>query len=199
MSRYFPVTSVDEIIRLASVHGFHLKISRGRASKLGDFRPSAKGRPHVITLNGDLNVHAGLLIFLHELAHLLVWEASGSRKSPHGTEWKQAFGGLIREFVAMGHFHRSLTDSLIAYSYKVKATGLGNEALMREMRMFDDEPHDHFLLEEIPMQSHFITRSGRMFRKEGQLRTRYKCFCFDNKRIYLFHPLARVKVMSNKD
>lgn len=197
LSRFFPVESVDYIMDLCRRDSFRLKICRGRISKLGDFRPSVSGKPHVITLNGDLNVYACLLIFLHELAHLYVWKLHGRSKKPHGLEWKTTFGQLIREFIDKGYFHPSLSSSLTAYSHKVKATGMADKQLLRELMVFDGEHQQHSLLEEIPDKGYFLTRSGKMFRKGERLRTRYKCLCLDTRKSYLFHPLARV-VLANQ-
>ncbi len=182
------------MVALIEQHRIFLKISRGRATKLGDFKPPSNGKPARITINGDMNVYSCLLIFLHELAHLYVWESYGRQASPHGKAWKQVFGNLIREFVGNGHFHRSLTDALMAYSQRVKATGLADETLVKQLSLFDYEVCGHVFLEELPDQAYFLAKNGRMFRKENQIRTRYKCYCPENRKFYLFHPLAKVKL-----
>jgi SprT protein len=192
LSRFFPVESVDYLLDLIMHYKLILRISQGRASKLGDFKPSVNGRPHKISVNGDMNIYVCLLIFLHELAHLVVWEQYGKSGKPHGREWKQYYGQLIRDFVRMGYFHHILGETLIEYSYKVKATGIASEKLIRYFQMFDNESDQHELLEDIPENGHFLTRTGRMFRKEEKLKKRYKCLCLDNKRLYLFHPMTRV-------
>ncbi len=198
LSRFFPVESVDYILGLCERDRFQLKIRRGRKSKLGDFRSSINGKPHVITINGDMNIYASLLIFLHELAHLSVWKLYGHSKKPHGTEWKMHFGQLIRDAVAKGYFHPSLKQSLIDYSYKVKASGMADQQLMHGLMLFDSDLQRYYLLEEIPDKGQFLTRSGRVFIKEERLRTRYKCMCLDSNKYYSFHPLARVVAANNK-
>lgn len=196
LAKHFPVSSVDHVMHMVDQHRFHLTISRRRASKLGDFRPPYQGKPARITVNGDLNVYACLLIFLHELAHLLVWESAGHQPNPHGKAWKQIFGHLLRESVQQGYFHPSLHEAIITYSYNVKATGLADEVLFKELRRFDNEnDHDELLLEELPERAHFTNLTGHVFRKETLMRKRYKCYCLTNKRYYLFSPLARVKKM----
>ena len=192
LPRFFPVESVDYLLDLIVHHQLILKISLGRSSKLGDFRPSKDGSPHKISVNGDMNMFACLLIFLHELAHLMVWEQCGRSGKPHGIEWKRCFGQLIRDFVNMGYFHPSLHPSLIEYSTRVKASGLASESLIRDLQLFDNDYHQHALLEDIPEKGRFSTRSGRMFSKQEKLRKRYKCMCLRTNRIYLFHPMTRV-------
>lgn len=196
LARHFPVESVDQVMKMVTQHRFQLTISRRRASKLGDFRPPFQGKPARITVNGDLNIYACLLIFLHEFSHLLVWESAGHQSNPHGKAWKQIFGHQLREFVSHGHFHPSLHEAISSYSYKVKAGGLADETLVRELRRFDDD-YDALFLEELPDRAHFINLRGHLFRKEARIRKRYKCFCLTNNRYYLFNPLARVKQAQN--
>ncbi len=192
LPRFFPVESVDYLMDLIVHHKLILKISHGRSSKLGDFRPSRNGTPHKISVNGDMNMFACLLIFLHELAHLIVWEQFGRAGKPHGAEWKRCYGQLIRDFVHMGYFHPSLYSSLMEYSSRVKASGLASERLIRDLQLFDNDHNQLALLEDIPETGRFSTRSGRMFSKQEKLRKRFKCICLSTKRIYLFHPMTRV-------
>jgi hypothetical protein len=182
-------------MQLLADHRILLKVSRGRASRLGDFKPGLSGQAHRITVNGDLNIYAFQLVFLHELAHLLVWENTRGRTPPHGEEWKQAFGALIRDFLGRGLFHPSTRDTLWSYSHKVRATGIACEGVVRELSLFDREAASDPLvfLEEVPLESLFYTRTGRLFRKDQKLRKRFRCHCLDNQRAYLFHPLARVR------
>lgn len=198
LARYVPVQALEEVARLIETHQFQMNVRRGRLSKMGDFRPARQGLPHRISVNGDLNIYAFLMVFLHELAHLLVWEQYGRRVSPHGREWKDAFGRMLRDFVRKGYFHPNLREALTDYSFRVKASGLGSAELQRQLRLFDPEPLSdtpEVFLEEVPYRSLFVASNGRMFRKEDQLRKRYRCLCLRNKRTYLFHPMARVTLV----
>jgi SprT protein len=198
LARFLPVEAVEYIIGLLTRNHIQLKISRGRVTKLGDFRPRVNGSPHRITVNGTLNVYAFLLVFLHELAHVYVWEQFGGKAAPHGREWKQQYGTLIREHVSLGFFHPALHEQLMEFSFHVKAAGIGHASLARALRMFDHETETDGLvfLEEVPGQSYFVAANGRRFKKEQRLRKRYRCLCLDNNRNYLFHPMARVTVIS---
>ncbi len=194
LARYFPVQAVSHIENAVSGFRIRLKITRGRASKLGDFKPSMNGGLHQISVNADLNIYAFLLVFAHELAHLMVFERSGNSVRPHGKEWKKQFGELIRTYIEQGFFHPVLHESLIRYSCHVRASGIASEPVVRDLAVFDhgggsDGP---LLLEDIPEEALFLTRTGRLFKKEGRLRKRYRCLCLDNQRTYLFHPMAKV-------
>ncbi len=194
LARFIPVVAAEQVAGLIASHRMHLNISRARRSKLGDFRPAPKGALHRISVNANLNVYAFLLVFLHELAHLLVWEEHKNKVAPHGDQWKDQFGRLIREHVALGHFHPALQQQLLEMSWKPKAAGLGHEGLTRTMALFDKEPQkaQGVFLEELPAQSVFQASNGRVFRKEERLRKRYRCLCLETNRRYLFHPMAKV-------
>lgn len=190
-----PEGAVETIKHLIHDYQIDFIIRRNRRSKLGDFKPSVNGTSHKITINAGLNTHECLLVFLHELAHLMVHEAHGRRVAPHGLEWKRQYGVLIRQFVRMGLFHPSVCDLLIAYSYRVKASGIADLQLAKALRAFDRnplEPSWHFL-EEVDDNKLFKMMNGRLFRKEEKIRTRYRCYCLDNQRSYLIHPAAKVK------
>lgn len=195
LARFVPVEALDEVVELIDIYQIQLKIRKSRLSKLGDFRPGVNGRLPQISLNGSLNVYAFLLVFLHELAHHIVWEKYGPKAAAHGKAWKETFGFLLRDFAQKGFFHPSITEAVIDYSFKVKATGLASASLQRQLRMFDKEPaydSEKVFLEDMPEQSLFVAANGRLFRKEGKLRKRYRCLCMRNKRTYLFQPMAEV-------
>lgn len=200
LARFVPVEALEEVVRIIVQHRIQLKVRRARLSKLGDFRPSRNGSPHQITVNGTLNVYAFLLVFLHEYAHLLVWEKHGRAVAPHGKVWKDTFGFLLREALEKGLFHANLRDAIYDYSYHVKASGVATPELQRQLRLFDREAalaQDKVFLEDMPANSLFVASNGRLFRKEDKLRKRYRCLCLQNKRAYLFHPMAEVTPASD--
>lgn len=204
LSRYFPVEAVDHISQLMTDYRIRLKVNKGRATRLGDFKPAMNGDLNQISVNGDLNIYAFQLVFIHELAHLKVYQEypeksmyfrSPGRLLPHGKEWKKVYGDLIRLFVGKGYFHPLLHEPLMQYSSRVRASGIASEQVVRVLRLFDGEGEkDRFiLLEELPEQEVFFSRSGRQFKKGALLRKRYRCLCLDNQRTYLFHPMASVR------
>lgn len=200
LARFIPVAAAEHVASLISSKHIQLKISNGRLSKLGDFRPAHKGSSHRISVNGTLNVYAFLLVFLHEYAHLQIWEMFANKVSPHGKEWKEQFGVLIREYVDLGFFHPALDEALVEFSCNTKASGLGDAQLTRALGLFDKDIADfgQIFLEELPGQSLFMASNGRSFRKEERLRKRYRCLCLENNRRYLFHPMAKVVRIGNE-
>ncbi|HSV88282.1 MAG TPA: hypothetical protein VLH61_06535 [Bacteroidales bacterium] len=195
LDQFVPIEALDEVNRYINAYQLQLWVKSKRFGKLGDFRPQNNGRAARICINGNLNVYSFLLVFLHEIAHVIVFKQFGNSLSAHGKLWKDTFGYLLRDFAHKGYFHYSLTEAILSYSYRVKASGIGCPKLQRLLYAFDNhhpkEAREAFL-EDLPETSLFLTKTGRLFRKEKKMRTRYRCFSVDNRRYYLFHPMTLV-------
>lgn len=194
LAAYIPMDAVEHVSGLIRHHGIQLIITGRRASRLGDFRPARGKNPHRIKVNGTLNVYEFLLVFLHELAHLVVYEQYGRSVLPHGREWKQAYGALVRQAVKQKLFHPSISNLLLDYSHKVKASGVAGLEVAKVLRNFDKQESatDWHFLDEIDENGVFQTESGRLFRKEEKIKTRYRCLCLTTRRRYLVHQSAKV-------
>ncbi len=203
---HVPANAVEYVKGLIADHRIKLRITRQRQTKLGDFKPARNGCPHKMSINGNLNKYEFLLVFLHELAHLRVFEQHGHACRPHGKAWKHKYGTYIRDGLERGFFHHRLQAPLMAYSYRVKALGVADMSVARVLRDFDRKEKartkgiaDGWLfLEEIPEGALFKTGNGRMFRKAEKLRTRYACRCEDTRRRFLIHGAARVMLMKHR-
>jgi len=170
-----------------------LKITRGRKTKLGDYRPPVRHSNHRISINHDLNPYAFLITFIHELAHLLVFEQYGTRALPHGKEWKAEYRKLMLEFFKLNVFPPELQKMLEESILNAKASTFSELALSRLLKTYD-KPNGEIHLETLPENTVFTIYNGRKFVKGGKLRKRYKCRSLQNNRMYLFNPLTPVKV-----
>lgn len=193
LSKYFPHETLDQVVDLVEKHNVQLKFTAQRNSKLGDYRPPGlKTQQHRVTINGNLNPWFLYLVFLHELAHLLVWSKYQNKVSPHGSHWKQEFACLLKYAV----FHNTLPPALhlpvLDFCKKVKATFASHPGLWKALKSFDKEADHGVTVEDIPYASWFVASNGRVFQKEERIRTRYRCYCANNKKRYLFHPLASI-------
>lgn len=164
-------------------------------SKHGDFRAPFNGRPHRISVNRSLNPYAFLITFLHEIAHLIVWETHGRKVKSHGIEWKSTFGVLLQEYIEAGCFPEDLEDILMRHALKPRASSSSDQKLLMALRSYDDAPTRVTLLEELQENALFALPNGRIFRKGKKRRTRYLCQELSSRRAYTISQLAEVKLI----
>src|SRR5690606_28997724 len=95
--------------------GVRFKISKPRATKLGDFRPAINGKPHRISVNGNLNQYAFLITSMHEFAHLGCWLKHKNQVAPHGEEWKEIFKVILTPLISNDVFPEDIKNALLQY------------------------------------------------------------------------------------
>jgi len=196
--QYIPETAIEPVYNSIVAHKIHFKITRSRKTKLGDYRPPIRYPHHRITINHDLNQYSFLITYIHELAHLLVYEQYKNRVAPHGKEWKQIYKDLMNEFLILDIFPKDI-ETVLERSIqnspegipKVKASSTSDLKLSRILLQYD-KSNEHTHVEELPDEAIFETQNGKQFKKGERVRTRYKCRNLHNKRTYLFHPLTPV-------
>ncbi len=193
LKKYFPSDAVEEVFAAIRASRVHLRFSKARSSKLGDYRPALNGKPHRISLNHNMNPYEMLITWVHELAHLHAFERYGRKHQPHGPEWKSLFGSLMRPFLNRHIFPDEIETELQKYLYQSGAANGSDLQLRRLLQHYD--PHTHNTgkaIEKLPLNAYFQLPDGRVFRKMEQSRKRFKCLCMNDNRFYLFSPLAVV-------
>jgi SprT protein len=73
LAQYMPPEAAPIIAKWIDYFHCEFKISKNRATKLGDYRHPFKGAGHRISVNHNLNAYAFLVTTVHEFAHLLTW------------------------------------------------------------------------------------------------------------------------------
>lgn len=199
IGKYVPEAALDLVYDTLIQHKFRLHISRKRATKLGDFRAGTKGSPHRISLNHDLNPYHFLVVFVHEYAHLVVYEQYGRRTQPHGIEWKTAYRKLMQPYFDRDVFPPDLRQALENYLVNAKAINGSDVSLARALANYDLKQSAGTDLEQLAEGTQFRTAAGRVFKKLDKQRKRYKCLCMATGRLYLFNPLAKVHPLSATD
>ncbi|WP_266362120.1 sprT domain-containing protein [Tellurirhabdus rosea] len=149
-----PAAAADYCLALWTTHQFIFKVTRPRQTKLGDFR-AAPGLPCVITVNENLNPYAFLITYLHEVAHLLVyqqWRQSGRRRrpEPHGEAWKQAFREVAQPVLNQSVFPDVILTPLLSYLRNPAASTGADPALTHALRQADQQPENQCLLIDLP-------------------------------------------------
>ena len=96
LTQYLPENTLPHLKKWFGGHSIHIHITKGRESKLGDYRKRPDGS-HMITVNSTLEPQLFFFVLTHEIAHLLAFHNFGYRIAPHGKEWKKVFGDMIME------------------------------------------------------------------------------------------------------
>ena len=188
---YLPTNAIDLVFNWIKDSNIHLKISKNRKTKLGDYRPPIHHPNHRISINHDLNPYTFLITFVHEYAHLLVFEKYKQRVSPHGLEWKSIYKTLMEEVINKDMFPEDIKQALGKSIQNSKASSTSDLNLSRILRKYNT-PVDQLKVEDLDLDAVFKTNTGRKFKKGEKRRIRYKCQSIDNGRLYLFHPLTPV-------
>ncbi len=198
LSKYLPPQAVELCTSWIIQKNIHLKLTRGRSSKYGDYLPLAPGKGHRITVNHDLNHYAFLITFVHEVAHLEAFVKYKRYHEPHGKEWKNEFRILLSEFILMGIFPVDIQSALSNYLRNPAASSCSDHDLLRTLKKYDKAGGEIIHLENIPENAVFAlsqSRSGQIFKKGHKLRRRFHCIEVNSNRVYFVSPLAEVTVI----
>lgn len=191
LNNYLPAAAVEMVFDQIKSKNVHLKITHNRKTKFGDYRPPVYHSNHRISVNHNLNPYAFLITFIHEYAHLLVFEKFKNRVLPHGKEWKRIYQLLMEEYINADIFPVELDRVLIKSIQNSKASHSSDLELSRILQRYDSIV-TQIRVEDLPINTIFKTNNGKRFKKGEKQRIRYKCVCLDNDRLYLFHPLTPI-------
>ncbi len=199
--KQIPLSSLDEFLPAGSYpmvepflvnYKVHLTITRSRKTVLGDYRHAHLDKTHRISVNGDLNKFAFLITLLHELAHLITFIRYGHKVAPHGIEWKQQFGQLLKQFLDSNLFPVDIRNQLISSINNPAASSCADLGLMRVLRKYDEVDEGYCLVEEIEEGGVFQISDGRVFKRVKKLRKRIQAIEITTGRMYLFSPIFEV-------
>lgn len=194
--KHLPPNSIQYCLSLWVESPFSLHIKNPRNSKLGDFRYRKDRKIQTITLNSDLNPFQFLLTYIHEVAHLRVFEKVGINHLPHGTEWKMMFQQLMAPILSESIFPQDLLVPLRLHMKNPAASSARDLFLMKEMSKYDKKPTyamETFLSDVMPGTTFLL--SGRKFKKGETRRTRILCEEIDTGKTYLVSTLAKVETL----
>lgn len=167
----------------------HFTVKKGRKSKLGDYRQPWKGKPHRISVNGDLNKYAFLITTIHELAHLTTFEKFGNKVNAHGSEWKAEFVRLFEPLLKLNFLPEDVTLATQNYLKNVKASSCGDERLYRVLKRYDKNAG--VLVEHLNFGDQFLLH-GKTFELGKKLRKRFECKEVQTGKMYRVLGLAEI-------
>jgi len=200
LKKYIPEPAVDEVVKILFTYKeLHLKITKSRSSKLGDYRKLSSHR-HQISINYNLNQYQFLITLLHEIAHYLTYKHYGHKVKPHGAEWKQTFGNLLLRFIRPDIFPEDIIPELKIYASNPKASTAGDGNLYLKLSRYNEkvDKKTKYIFELHPGQI-FALPNGVIYQLQEKRRTRYKCLRLSNKKVYLIHQNAEVYPINPDD
>lgn len=193
LKEYIPNNAIDGVLSILNRHPIHIKITRERQTKQGDFRILRNGEAQ-ISVNHNLNKYSFLLTLVHELAHWLTYKKY-QRVKPHGIEWKNEFKYLMLPFLNNAIFPNDTLPYLAQYLKSPKAATGSDVQLSIALKKYDAQT-DTVSLFELSLGSQFKLRN-KIFVLGEKRRTRYECMDQRTKRKYLIHQNADVKLIKN--
>lgn len=188
---YFPSASREMVRELFLKNPFSFTITKANKTKLGSFKAGRPGSLPTIFINYDLGNYSFLLVFLHELAHYLVWYKIKRRTSPHGDEWKNEYIQLVQPFMQQNIFPDVLVPELKKYFRTTPATMHRSISLIKTLAQLDGK-NVSLTVHDLPIDATFRLSSGKEFVKIEKIRTRYKCYCPADKKYYLVSKSAQI-------
>ena len=170
----------------------HLKITKNRNSKLGDYR-KLPDKSHQITVNGTLEPQLFFFVLTHELAHLIAFEKYGRRSSPHGAEWKQTFREMLLESLTV--YAEDLRPIILKFSKSPKANFMASPELVK---YFHRETEEGLIFIENLLVGDKFEYKNEIFLIEETAKKRYLCRNIKNGKRYYFRNLAQVKQLKTE-
>lgn len=188
LEQYLPAHTFPYLKKWFADHYIHIKITKNRNSKLGDYR-RLPDRSHQITVNSTLDKQLFFFVLTHELAHLIAFDKFNYRISAHGKEWKDVFREMLLESIDV--YTDDLKPIIATFSKNPKANFMASPELVRYFHI--EDPEDDFVfIEDLSIDDHFLYKGDKYIIVEKKKKL-YLCRNLKNSRKYLFRPLAKVE------
>ncbi|MFM9911598.1 MAG: SprT-like domain-containing protein [Chitinophagaceae bacterium] len=195
LRQFIPEASVAKILQYLHQYKVHLTVTRERKTVLGDYRHATHQQTHRISINSNLNKYSFLITLIHELAHLITFNAHGNRVAPHGREWKNYYALLLKDFLGIKIFPVDIQHALQQSMNNLPASSCSDDALMRVLKKYDLVNDGLIMMEHLAEGNLFDIGEGRIFKKGKKLRKRYQCVELRTGKLYLFSPVYEVKAV----
>jgi SprT protein len=197
LSSFLPEGSFEDVAAYLTEFRVHLTVTRARRTVLGDYRSRFPGKNHRISVNGNLNKYSFLITLLHELGHLLAFEKYGSSIQPHGEQWKKEFGAILARFISKKIFPPDIGAWLINSLKNPAASSCAEDGLLRILKKYDPHQPGMYFVEELPPNSFFKVKGGKVFTKGNKVRKRFLCKENATGKLFLFSPVAEVELVGD--
>jgi hypothetical protein len=187
LEKFLPENTLPFLKKWFGDYACHLKITKNRNSKLGDYR-KLPDKSFQITINGTLEPQLFFFVLTHELAHLIAFENFGRKISPHGMEWKQTFREMLLESIDV--YQEDLKPIILKFSKSPKANFMASPDLVK---YFHKESDDGLIFVENLQVGDQFGYKDEIFLIEETAKKRYLCINIKTRKRYYFKNLAQVK------
>ncbi|UOE38341.1 SprT-like domain-containing protein [Chryseobacterium oryzae] len=187
LQNYLPENTFPYLKNWFSNHYIHIKITKNRESKLGDYR-KLRDNSHEISLNSTLPPQLFFFVLTHELAHLLAFEKYGRKIAPHGAEWKHTFRNMLLESIEV--YEDNLKPIIINFSRSPKANFMASPDLVKYFEIRNQDDGSEYI-HALKNGDQFIYRNEK-YVLQSLIKKNYLCMHLASGRKYSFKPLARV-------
>ena len=187
LQNYLPENTLPYLRNWFSNHYIHIKITKNREFKLGDYR-KLRDNSHEISLNSTLSPQLFFFVLTHELAHLLAFEKYGRKIAPHGAEWKHTFRNMLLESIEV--YEDNLKPIIINFSRSPKANFMASPDLVKYFEIRNQDDGSEYI-HELKNGDQFIYRNEK-YVLQSLIKKNYLCMHLASGRKYSFKPLARV-------
>ena len=191
LEKFLPENTLPHLQKWFGDYTIHIKITRNRNSKLGDYR-KMPDKSHKITINSTLQPQLFFFVLTHELAHLIAFEKYNTRISAHGKEWKDTFREMLLESILV--YEEDLKPIILKFAKSPKANFMSSPDLVKYFHIENYEDESSYI-EDLADGDFFIYRTER-YQLEGKRKKNYLCANLVNHKKYIFKPLARVVKLS---
>lgn len=188
LQKYLPEHTLPFLRKWFGDYYIHIKVTRGRNSKLGDYR-KMPDKSHKITINSTLQPYLFFFVLTHELAHLIAFEKFGNRIAPHGNEWKYTFREMLLESLEV--YPEDLKPIILKFSHSPKANFMASTDLVRYFHLNEFSENEMFI-ENLSLGSRFAYKQQSYILIE-KLKKNYLCENLANGKRYAFKPLAKIE------
>ena len=191
LEKYLPENTLVHLKNWFGDYSIHIKITRERNSKLGDYR-KMPDKTHQITINSTLQPPLFFFVLTHELAHLIAFDKYGNRISAHGAEWKNIFRIMLLESIAI--YPEDLRMIILRFAKSPKASFMASPELVRYFHI-ENLADESSYIEDLQNGNHFTYQKQRYELIEKRKKN-YLCNNLENGKNYIFKPLARIEKLS---
>jgi hypothetical protein len=191
LEQYLPENTFPFLKKWFSDHYIHIKITKNRNSKLGDYRKLAD-KSHQITVNSTLDKQLFFFVLTHELAHLIAFEKFNFRISAHGKEWKDTFTEMLLE--SLDIYTEDLKPIIVRFAKNPKANFMASIELVKYFHIEDPDGNSVFI-ENLSINDNFLYKGEAYIILEKKKKS-YLCVHLKNSKKYLFRSLAKVEKLT---